>query len=105
MKTLKRFAVGGLAILSLLSSGCENSQRFDDLVKISVNSEDRLWVIKNQKDADGDRLVTDVSWKDLLYNAYEANGVDNAKDLSVVIRDRGYVMLPRENVNPSYDLR
>ena len=104
MKTLEKLAIGGALVLSFFA-GCNNIPKSYALVKIPVESESRLWVIKNKTDAEGDKLVNNVSWDKLLYDAYNANGVDNAKDLSKVIQNKGYIMLPREDINRNYNLK
>lgn len=77
-----------------------------ELVDIPVTtSSNNFWDIRNQKDSDGDNLMSmDVpGWRNLLSDVSLVNKRKKSESLADVIEKNGYVTLPKSYVNPAYD--
>ena len=93
----------GAGLSSLYTSPASYGKKFNNLAKVYVNSE-QLWSIKNQKDMDGDKLISPkVSWSEFTYDVYRANKVKDSRGLSRIIRKEDSIYVPREDINPRYD--
>lgn len=77
-----------------------------ELVNVPVTtSSNNFWDIRNQKDSDGDKLmsVNAPGWRNLISDVSLVNERGKSESLADVIEKNGYVTLPKKYVNPAYD--
>lgn len=81
---------------------------FGELVDIPVTiSSNNFWDIRNQKDSDGDKLMSDDApgWYSLISDVSLVNERKKSESLADVIKRNGYVSLPEKYVNSAYDFK
>lgn len=94
----------GTVAASIFVGGMLYQSRTEGLKNLRVPvSTDVFWNVYTSRDKDGDKFACDSDWSGTLLDTYHANDVSNASELSRKMRNDGYVLVPKDRVNPKYN--